>query len=105
MTISFVQEKGEERPMKRLAFMLALLGIIVSLSSAAYAGTPKYRTGTHAKTFSTARHPSSSRPYYGGGMHATPHGGQYPGATNSHHRNGHYNNWRTGNRYGVHKLR
>jgi len=105
MTISFVQERGEEKSMKRLAFMLALLGIIISLSSATYAGTPKYRTGTHAKTYSMARHPSTSRPYYGGGKHTTPHGGQYPGATNSHHRNGHYNNWRTGNRYGVHKLR
>jgi hypothetical protein len=88
--------------MKRLAAILILLCIMVSLC-AAHAATPKYRTGTHARTYSTARHSSASRPYYGGGKHTTSHGGQYPGATNSHHKNGHYNNWRSGNRYGVHK--
>jgi len=88
--------------MKRLAALLAFLSIMVSLS-AAHAGTPKYRTGTHTKTYSAAHHSSASRPYYGGGKHTTSHGGQYPGATNSHHRNGHYQNWRTANRYGVHQ--
>lgn len=88
--------------MKRIAAMLALLCIMLS-PPAAYAGTPKYRTGTHAKTYSTARRSSASRLYYGGDKHTTSHGGQYPGATNAHHRNGHYQNWRTANRYGVHK--
>ena len=40
--------------MKRIAAMLALLCIMVSLP-AAYAGTTRYRTGSHAKTYSTAR--------------------------------------------------
>jgi hypothetical protein len=88
--------------MKRIAAMLALLGIILSLPPA-YASTPKHPAETHSRTYSAARHSSASRPYYGGGKHTTSHGGQYPGATNSHHRNGHYQNWRTANRYGVHK--
>ena len=90
--------------MKRIAALLVLLCISLLLS-AAYAGTPRYRTGIHPKTYGTAHHPSSGRPYYGGSKHTTSHGGQYPGATNSHHRNGHYQNWGTANRYGVHKLR
>ena len=89
-------------PMDRIAALLALLCIMASLS-AAYASTPKHQTGTHSRTYSAARHSSASRPYYGGGKHTTSHGGQYPGATNSHHKHGHYNNWRTGNRYGIHK--
>lgn len=92
------------RNVRRIAAMLALLCIMVSLS-AAYAGTPKYRTGTHAKTYSTVRHSSALRPYYGGGHHTVSHGGRYYGSTDPHHRNGHYENWRSGNRYGVHKLR
>jgi hypothetical protein len=102
MTILSAKEKGAEKPMKRFAALLALLWIVISLS-AAYAGTPKYRTGTYSKTYSAARHSSASRPYYGGGKHTTSHGGRYPGETNSHHKNGHYNNWRSGDRYGVHK--
>jgi hypothetical protein len=51
----------------------------------------------------TPRRSSAPRPYYGGGKHTTSHGGQYSGATSSHHKNGHYNNWRTSNHYGVHK--
>jgi hypothetical protein len=96
--------KGIENSMKRIAALLVLLCTMTFLS-AAYAGTPKYRTGTHARSYSTARQPSASRPYYGGGKHTTSHGGQYPGETNSHHRDGHYSNWQTGNRYGIHKPR
>ena len=96
------RRKGVHNFMKRFAAILTLLCIMVSLC-AAHAANPKYRTGTHARTYSTARRSSASRPYYGGGKHTASHGGQYPGATNSHHRNGHYNNWRSGNRYGVHK--
>jgi hypothetical protein len=73
-------EKKVENPMKQIAALLVLLCTMTFLS-AAYAGTP----------------------YYGGGKHTTSHGGQYPGATNSHHRDGHYSNWQSGNRYGVHK--
>jgi hypothetical protein len=90
--------------MKRIASMLALLCIMLPLL-AAYASTPKHPTRTHTKSYSVARHSSASRPYYGGGKHTTSHGGQFSGATNFHHRSGHYENWRTGNRYGVHKLR
>ncbi|MHB1674729.1 MAG: hypothetical protein ACYCSP_10845 [Acidobacteriaceae bacterium] len=88
--------------MKRFAAMLALLCIMPFLP-VAYASTRKHPTGIHARAYSTACHSSASRRYYGGGKHTTSHGGQYPGATNSHHRNGHYQNWRTANRYGVHK--
>jgi len=88
--------------MKRIAAMLTFLCVMLSLP-AVCASTPKYRTGAHAKYYSTPHHSSARRPYYGGGKHTTSHGGQYPGATNSHHRYGHYQNWRTGNRYGVHK--
>lgn len=70
--------------MKRSAAMLALLCIMLSLPPT-YAGTPKYRTGTRAKTCSTALRSSASRPYYGGAKHTTAHGGQYPGATNAQH--------------------
>jgi hypothetical protein len=88
--------------MKRFVAILALLCIMVSVPTA-YAGAPKYRASTYARIHGAARHSSASRPYYGGGKHTTSHGGQYRGATNSHHKNGHYNNWRSGNRYGVHK--
>jgi len=88
--------------MKRVAATLALLSMMPSLP-AAYADTPTYRTETHSKTCSMARRSSASRPYCGGGKHTTSHGGRYPGTTNAHHRNGHYQNWRTANRYGVHK--
>ena len=43
-----------------------------------------------------------SRPYYGGGHHSTSHGGDYPGSTNSHHKGGHYQNYSSNNRYGIH---
>jgi len=87
--------------MKRIAAMLFFCAMLTL--PAVCASTPKYRTGTRAKYHSTVHHSSASRPYYGGKKHTTSHGGQYPGATNSHHRNGHYQNWRTANRYGVHK--
>jgi hypothetical protein len=63
------------------------------------ASTQNYRT-TRRSTFP---HASATRPYYGGGHHTEPHGGKYPGATNAHHKNGHYQNWRTGDSYGVHQ--
>jgi hypothetical protein len=88
--------------MKRIAALLVLLCIMTFLS-AAYAGTSKYGTRPYTRNYSTPRQPSASRPYYGGGKHTTSHGGQYPGETNSHHRDGHYSNWQTGNRYGIHK--
>jgi len=48
-------------------------------------------------------HHSSTRPVYGGGHHTNSHGGSYPGEVNANHKNGHYKNWRSANRYGVHK--
>jgi hypothetical protein len=101
MMIAFSQMKGTGNTMKQIA-MLALLCIMV-FSSTAYASTPKYQTGTRARNYTTVRHSSATRPYYGGGRHTTSHGGSYPGETNSHHRNGHYQNWPSNNRYGVHK--
>ena len=88
--------------MKQFIVLAALLCIMLFLPIA-YASTRKHPTGIHARTYSAVRHSSASRPYYGGGRHTTSHGGQYPGATNAHHRNGHYQNWWSGNRYGVHK--
>ena len=44
-------------------------------------------------------------PYYGGGHHTKSHAGYYSGSTNSHHREGHYKNYRTENTYGRHKRR
>ncbi len=76
--------------MKRLSRILILRFISAQLA-AAYAGTKSRYSG--------------SRPFYGGGHHTTSHNGHYYGATNSHHRNGHYGNWSTRNHYGVHKPR
>jgi hypothetical protein len=75
-------------------FILGLLASLLPLSSLA-----KVYHG------SLAVHGSrSSRPYYGGGKHTASHGGQYPGSTNQHHKNGHYRNPRTGaDQYGKHK--
>jgi hypothetical protein len=73
--------------MRQIISVVALLSIFLPIT---YASTPRRRS-------------ASIRPYYGGGKHTTSHGGGYPGATNSHHKNGHYSNWRTSNRYGVHK--
>ncbi len=47
----------------------------------------------------------TKHPYYGGGHHTKSHGGSYPGSTNSHHRNGHYRNYKTVNTYGRHRRR
>ena len=88
--------------MKHFATLLFLLCCIASLPTADASST-KPRTVFHPRMYSTTRHTSASRPYYGGGRHTTSHGGSYPGETNSHHRNGHYQNWPSNNRYGVHK--
>ena len=81
------------------AFML-LLGV------PGIASTHNYRVAkTYATHHSTSRRASTTRPYYGGGHHTKPHGGKYRGSTNAHHKNGHYQNWRTGDSYGVHQAR
>jgi hypothetical protein len=59
-----------------------------------------YRSGTKS---SPAPRASASRPYYGGGHHTASHGGSYSGETNAHHNHGHYRNWKSANRYGVHQ--
>ncbi|MHB1794500.1 MAG: hypothetical protein ACYCPO_05995 [Acidobacteriaceae bacterium] len=90
--------------MKKPIIEMVLFCLVLSLSSASAAGNLKRQPTSHPRTYSSrARQPSAGRPYYGGGQHTTSHGGKYPGATNPHHRNGHYNNWRSDNRYGVHK--
>jgi len=90
------------KTLKRIAAVLALLSFMACLSPA-YASGSKPQTGVRTRANSPVGHPRTSRPYYGGGRHTTSHGGQYPGATNAHHKNGHYQNWRSSNRYGVHK--
>ncbi len=87
----------------KLMIMIPLLLCFTLSPSTSNAGAPQYRIGTHARVYNSPRHSTASRPYYGGGKHTTSHGGQYPGAMNSHHKNGHYKNWRSANRYGVHK--
>jgi hypothetical protein len=92
-------------PMKTLALAIALLYSLFALP-AAFATTHRtYSPRPSSAHHYTARSSSATRPNYGGGHHTKPHGGNYPGETNAHHRNGHYNNWRTANRYGEHKPR
>jgi hypothetical protein len=92
--------------MKRAFTSLALLFPLLLLPVASATGTRKRQTTTSPKTYSSwGRQPSASRPCYGGGHHTASHGGHYFGATNGHHRNGHYGNWNTKSRYGVHKPR
>jgi len=93
------------KSMKSMALTFALFcATLASLTaSAATHGTHLSRpTSAH---HNTAHSPSVSRPFYGGGHHTTSHGGTYPGETNANHKNGHYRNWRSANRYGVHKPR
>lgn len=52
--------------------------------------------------FSAVFAQKGSRPYYGGGRHTSSHGGSYPGSVNAHHKGGHYKNYSSGNRYGIH---
>lgn len=54
--------------------------------------------------FTNAFAQKSTRPYYGGGYHSTSHGGNYPGSVNSHHKGGHYQNYSSNNRYGIHAI-
>lgn len=88
--------------MKPSAKFFVLLCVMACLTPA-HAHSPKHRTSGHTRSYRASRRSSASRPYYGGGKHGASHGGQYLGSTNSHHRDGHYRNWRSGNRYGVHE--
>ena len=81
-------------------FLIAVLFCVLLLGASGFASTHRYHSDR-----STSRRASATRPYYGGGHHTKPHGGRYPGSTNAHHKDGHYQNWRTGDSYGVHKLR
>ena len=84
-------------------FLNLVLACVLLHGMPSIASTHNYRLAkTYATHHGTTRRASSSRPYYGGGHHTEPHGGKYPGATNAHHKNGHYQNWRTGNSYGIH---
>jgi hypothetical protein len=82
--------------------ILGLLAFLVPLSGNAK-GTYVPR-GTHSSHSSSKNSSHASRPYYGGGKHTKSHGGQYPGSTNQHHKNGHYRSPVTGqDQYGKHK--
>jgi hypothetical protein len=89
--------------------IVALLAILVSLngnakSSYASRSTHSSHSTTPRSSSSTRATSHSARPYYGGGKHTESHGGQYPGATNEHHKNGHYRSPVTGqDQYGKHK--
>ena len=88
---------------------ILLLGVLLSLSSAtALTATPALKISAHTSrstrgSLATTPRSHAVRPYYGGGYHTTSHGGNYPGEINSHHLGGHYENGRTGDRYGVHE--
>ena len=92
--------------MKPITAGLALLLLLALVLPACASNhrTPKHTSTAYpTRNSSRERQPSAGRPYYGGGHHTTSHGGHYYGATNGHHRNGHYGNWNTRSRYGVHK--
>jgi hypothetical protein len=75
-------------------FIVGLLAFLAPLSS--FAKVPCRPRAAHRSR--------APRPYYGGGKHTDSHGGQYPGSTNQHHKNGHYHSPRTGaDQYGKHK--
>jgi len=85
-----------------LLFTLLMPAAYASSSHRAY--TPRSSSGYKSSTRSSpAPRSTASRPYYGGGHHTTAHGGSYPGETNAHHKDGHYRNWKSANRYGVHQ--
>jgi hypothetical protein len=89
--------------LKALTFALFFATLASLAASAATHGT--YLSRPSSAHHDTVHSPSVSRPFYDGGHHTTSHGGSYPGETNANHKNGHYRNWRSTNRYGVHKPR
>jgi hypothetical protein len=90
--------------------ILGLLAFLVPLSGNAK-GTyvsrsthSSHSSSTHNSHSTRTNSAHSSRPNYGGGKHTESHGGQYPGSTNSNHKNGHYRSPVTGqDQYGKHK--
>ena len=82
--------------------ILVLLAFLVQLNGNAK-GTYASRSTHSSHSLSTHNSPAT-RPSYGGGKHTESHGGQYPGSTNSNHKNGHYRSPVTGqDQYGKHK--
>src|SRR4051794_10892221 len=73
------------------------------LVAVALMSTPEAAQCASSHHYSSHPRSTASRPYYGGGHHTTSHGGSYPGSVNTHHKNGHYSNPRSGNRYGIHQ--
>ena len=102
---------GRGGAMKFTRFViLSLLAFLVPLNGNAkgtYVSRSTYSShssSTHSSHSTGTRASHSSRPYYGGGKHTESHGGQYPGSTNEHHKNGHYRSPVTGqDQYGKHK--
>jgi len=86
------------------SLLIALLMPVAYANSSHHASSPRSSGGYRSSTRSSpVPRSSAGRPYYGGGHHTTSHGGNYPGETNEHHKNGHYWNWKSANRYGVHQ--
>jgi hypothetical protein len=89
--------------MKFMRFvLLGLLVFLVPLNG--YTKGAYVSRSTHSSHSTRTNSSHSSRPYYGGGKHTESHGGQFPGSTNEHHKNGHYRSPVTGqDQYGKHK--
>ena len=90
--------------------ILCLIAFLVPLSGYAK-GTyvsrsthSSHTSSTHSSHSSSTHNSPTTRPHYSGVKHTESHGGQYPGSTNSNHKNGHYRSPVTGrDQYGKHK--
>jgi hypothetical protein len=92
--------------MKKPILGVVLLCLLLSLSSAYGTGLRKHPASAHPRTYSRAAHHLAAGPARTTAAGITrPRTADYYGATNAHHRNGHYGNWNTRSRYGVHKPR
>jgi hypothetical protein len=91
--------------MKTNILVAALFCFLLSLPAAFATTHETHIPRSYSSHHGTAHSSSANRPLYGGGHHTKSHGGSYPGETNANHKNGHYSNWRSANRYGVHKPR
>ena len=87
----------------RVLFLLLAGLVLLAGTDAAYCRSSHHYSSHPRSTVSSHTRSTGGRPYYGGGHHATSHGGSYPGSTNFHHKDGHYVNPRANNHYGIHQ--